>query len=550
MANYATLKSDLDGVIKTNITRSITGDVLNSQLDAIIDSLGAGFQYMGLATPATNPGTPDARVAYLAATPGTYINFGGLTLTEGKIAFLRYDGTWHKDEVAVQPVITMDDSPTEGSDNPVKSGGIFSSLQEKQDNIIQVNVLVDNNTGIPAGTASFENGVLTIALSCIKGAQGNSGYQGAAGELEVVNNRTQGGSEAALSAEMGKEMDADMKSLALMVKSNVMAIYNSLANMAFVGDRPNLNWESLDVYVITDFSDPAGATLTDNSIGGMMSFGARYEGMLTANEGYTLSNVSVTMAGGGDISYNPLTGAISANAVTGDITIAATTTFNFNTIGYTSDGLAFALDGKHKGSVANAWTDLIGNQSFANHGAIANNDHWLLDGVDDYLGGWNETELPFDPATCTIEAAFRPTGSSQSTANLCHFCSQTTDEMNGLYICLITSGYINGSYVGNTKNVWASAYSQVNTVLALSAARAYKNGSILSSLGAPHWSGNRQGRYIGTTTDYTKADPTFNKGFFKGEIYAIRIYNRQLTEEEILADMALDNTRFNLEIPL
>ena len=37
--------------------------------------------------------------------------------------------------------------------------------------------------------------------------QGNSGYQGAAGELEVKNNLTEGGATAALSAEMGKQLN-------------------------------------------------------------------------------------------------------------------------------------------------------------------------------------------------------------------------------------------------------------------------------------------------------------------------------------------------------
>lgn len=39
-----------------------------------------------------------------------------------------------------------------------------------------------------------------------KGDQGNSGYTGVAGELEVVNNLTQGGPTSALSAEMGKDL--------------------------------------------------------------------------------------------------------------------------------------------------------------------------------------------------------------------------------------------------------------------------------------------------------------------------------------------------------
>ena len=181
MANYSTLKSALDEVIKTNIHRMITGDVLNSQLDGMIDALGAGYQYMGMATTSTNPGTPDARVVWLASTPGTYTYFGNQVLTEGKIAFFRWDGSWHKDEVEVQPVLTMDDTPTEGSDNPVKSGGIYNALQQKQPTIDEVNVTVDNNHGTPSGTASMSGGTLSLAFSNLKGDPGAAGAPGATG---------------------------------------------------------------------------------------------------------------------------------------------------------------------------------------------------------------------------------------------------------------------------------------------------------------------------------------------------------------------------------
>ena len=146
MANYQILKADLDNIIKTNTSRAITGDVLNGQLDAMIDALGTGYQYMGMATTATNPGTPDARVVYLASTPGTYTHFENLALTSGKIAFFRWDGFWHKDEVEVQPVLTMDDTPTEGSDNPVKSGGIFDALFLKEDTANKVGSISPQST--------------------------------------------------------------------------------------------------------------------------------------------------------------------------------------------------------------------------------------------------------------------------------------------------------------------------------------------------------------------------------------------------------------------
>ena len=68
----------------------------------------------------------------------------------------------------------------------------------------------DNQTGIPYVEVSVENGVASFIFHNIKGEQGNSGYSGAAGELEVVNNTTQGGSTSALSAEMGKELQGQI----------------------------------------------------------------------------------------------------------------------------------------------------------------------------------------------------------------------------------------------------------------------------------------------------------------------------------------------------
>lgn len=132
MANYETLKAAINAAIYTNTHRAITGDILNAKMDEMIDVLGAGYQYMGQATPSTDPGTPDCNVVYLAATAGTYTNFGGLTLGNGKIAFFRWNGTWQKDEISVQAELTVDPVPTSGSGNPVASGGVFTALSSKQ----------------------------------------------------------------------------------------------------------------------------------------------------------------------------------------------------------------------------------------------------------------------------------------------------------------------------------------------------------------------------------------------------------------------------------
>ena len=80
MANYETLKTAIQQVVKTNGNNEITGALLQQSLLAMINSLGAGDQFAGVAYPNTNPGTPDQNVAYLATTPGVYSYFGGFTL--------------------------------------------------------------------------------------------------------------------------------------------------------------------------------------------------------------------------------------------------------------------------------------------------------------------------------------------------------------------------------------------------------------------------------------------------------------------------------------
>lgn len=99
MSNYNNLKSAIQSVIKANGNNEITGPILQSELLAMINTLGAGYQYMGVAQPSTNPGTPDARVMYLAYLPGTYVNFGGITVTG--FCVLRYDTSWTKEDIPI-----------------------------------------------------------------------------------------------------------------------------------------------------------------------------------------------------------------------------------------------------------------------------------------------------------------------------------------------------------------------------------------------------------------------------------------------------------------
>ena len=96
MANYQLLKADIDAKVYENAKQKITGENLNSVLNAMVTTLGAEYQFAGVATIATNPGTPDAKVFYIANGKGTYTNLGGIEVTEDEVVVLYYDTEWHK----------------------------------------------------------------------------------------------------------------------------------------------------------------------------------------------------------------------------------------------------------------------------------------------------------------------------------------------------------------------------------------------------------------------------------------------------------------------
>ena len=90
--NYSNIKAEVAAHITSNNANQITGEIVRNVLNDIITALGLGYQFMGFCTPTTNPGTPDARVFYIAQEDGTYVNFGGLQVVG--ISFLFWSNQW------------------------------------------------------------------------------------------------------------------------------------------------------------------------------------------------------------------------------------------------------------------------------------------------------------------------------------------------------------------------------------------------------------------------------------------------------------------------
>lgn len=97
MANWDNLKSAIEQVIKQNGNQEITGEILQNTLKSIVNNVGKYATFAGIATPETNPGTPDGPVFYLAATAGTYVNFNSIDVSNDEIAIIIYlNSTWNK----------------------------------------------------------------------------------------------------------------------------------------------------------------------------------------------------------------------------------------------------------------------------------------------------------------------------------------------------------------------------------------------------------------------------------------------------------------------
>lgn len=87
MGNYEQLKQAVSDVIKANGNQEITGAIMQNTLLSIISTVGSNATFAGIATPTTNPGTPDQNVFYIASEPGIYANFGNVKLIDQVLIF-------------------------------------------------------------------------------------------------------------------------------------------------------------------------------------------------------------------------------------------------------------------------------------------------------------------------------------------------------------------------------------------------------------------------------------------------------------------------------
>ena len=264
MANYSAIKAAVNAYIKQNGKKEITGRILNSVLNATIDSLGRYFQFAGGAMPTDDPGTPDQNVCYLAGEPGVYTNFGGITIENEEVALLFWNGEWTKQRILIgiqevevsvdnqvgtpsvdvsysggQLVLTFHNLKGETGDaagfgtiGADINGGVGTpgvSVESSGDNtaknlmfhftnlkgetgVTSVVATIDDTSGTPSCQVSLVNGVLTLAFSGLKGIKGDTGVS-ADYPITLYNGLDSDATDQALAAAQGVVLDGKISQL-------------------------------------------------------------------------------------------------------------------------------------------------------------------------------------------------------------------------------------------------------------------------------------------------------------------------------------------------
>lgn len=209
--------------------------------------------------------------------------------------------------------------------------------------------------------------------------------------------------------------------------------------------------------------------------------------------------------------------------------------------GYVTDGLIFWVDGIDKGASDGSWVDKIGGHIFAHssNSPTPTDTGFSFDGTNFF---YNKTFLEVTaPGTHTIEIALSD--------------AQVGDDGYCLFTAYAASYSVKRFYVafvGSKSKVCLSA-AKTHPMYNYTSAEDIR--SIVSCPDGRCYINNVQS--VSDENNYYKSTGTVNRigcgyynskarHFYKGNIHAIRIYNRSLTADEVAHNYALDLMRFNL----
>ena len=210
---------------------------------------------------------------------------------------------------------------------------------------------------------------------------------------------------------------------------------------------------------------------------------------------------------------------------------------------YVQDGLEMNLDGIEHGDDSSTWIDSSGkgNNGTINGSASFEKNYLSFDGVDDYvdLGKQNYENMTIE----TVISNFSGTNKTilYNKYNGGYELRLTSSSRMQLSFYLDSSSslkYFNSSFSKPTDKIYYAVTFDGEY------ARAYLNGILISSQpfsGKINYADSDNHLLLGTGKNGDKLRYLYN-----GNIYSTRIYNKALTEEEIIKNYKIDEKRYNI----
>ena len=192
---------------------------------------------------------------------------------------------------------------------------------------------------------------------------------------------------------------------------------------------------------------------------------------------------------------------------------------------YVQDGLVFQLDGIDKGNVEGAWVDRKAGRQFTLNNCIVNSDNIEFNGTDS-KAVYNQL-LDFGTTT-TLEVVF--------TREKVFGTIISSGDKIELIALRETTGYEQRFFSGN--QVTGIPFPDPTTIHTLSIPTSGR--PILDQIAQPKTFKDFFSK--SDTNTYVGGGPSYSKG----KIYSIRIYNRNLTQAEMLKNQMIDIERFNI----
>lgn len=340
------------------------------------------------------------------------------------------------------------------------------------------------------------------------------------------------------------------------VQDDLKTIFFSLGAYAFPDGKPNLDFDDIITYSVaktigTGLSATGGDT--DVALGDTLEIT-----IAITNNLYIVDDDSVVVTMGG----SPVAGAWNASTMKVTIgTVTGNVVINVPSLTYVQRGLVLHLDGKNGRSVAHRWDSLVNYNNNPLYFKLENCD----ESNSDYVAGngTNSKGTAFSDSALTTPVTLLDVGALQGTIEAAYNGAEYNANGNlgimhngigsGNRLCLMSYTGTNGPLLieatvpALTTNGTAARNSTGTKDLLES------GGSVSCMFGSFKVNGTEL-EISGTAAQNTDSNSrlsifwrkTTNENFFKLNLFALRVYSVQLTDDERAQNLAIDQKRFNL----